>query len=49
MEYLEGGNVRSLLESQGRLPVEQAVSIAADVCEVSRQPTPEGLCTETSS
>ncbi len=33
MEYLEGGNVRSLLESQGRLPVEQAVSIAADVCE----------------
>jgi serine/threonine-protein kinase len=32
-EYLAGGSVRHLLEQQGRLPVEQAVRIAGDVCE----------------
>ncbi len=32
-EYLAGGSLRALLEKRGRLPVEQAVRIAADVCE----------------
>ena len=33
MEYLAGGSLRALLEQCGFLPVEQAVRIAADVCE----------------
>jgi len=31
-EYLAGGSLRVLLEKRGRLPVEQAIRIAADVC-----------------
>jgi len=33
MEYLAGGSLRALLEQCGPLPVEQAVRIAAEVCE----------------
>jgi len=33
MEYLAGGSLRTWLERDGRLPVEEAVRIAADVCE----------------
>jgi len=33
MEYLAGGSLRALLEERGPLPVEQAVRIAAEVCE----------------
>ncbi len=33
MEYLVGGSLRALLEKRGPLPVEEAVHIAADVCE----------------
>jgi len=33
MEYLAGGSLRALLEQRGSLPVEQAVHIAADLCE----------------
>ena len=33
MEYLAGGSLRALLEQRGSLAVEQAVHIAADVCE----------------
>jgi serine/threonine protein kinase len=33
MEYLAGGSLRTLLEERGSLPVEEAVRIAADVCE----------------
>ena len=33
MEYLAGGSLRALLEERGRLPVEDAARIAADVCE----------------
>jgi tetratricopeptide (TPR) repeat protein/tRNA A-37 threonylcarbamoyl transferase component Bud32 len=33
MEYLAGGSLRALLEKRGPLPVEEAVHIAADVCE----------------
>lgn len=33
MEYLAGGSLRALLEQRGFLPVEEAVRIAADVCE----------------
>ena len=33
MEYLAGGSLRALLEEHSPLPVEQAVRIAAEVCE----------------
>ena len=33
MEYLPGGSLRGLLNERGRLPVEDAVRIAADVCD----------------
>jgi len=33
MEYLSKGSLRTLLEKRGLLPVEEAVRIAADVCE----------------
>ena len=33
MEYLAGGSLSALLEERGPLPVEEAVRIAADVCE----------------
>ena len=33
MEYLPGGSLRGLLSQRGRLPVEDAVRIAADVCD----------------
>jgi len=33
MEYLAGGSLRALLEQCGSLPVDQAVRIAAEVCE----------------
>lgn len=33
MEYLAGGSLRALLERRGPLPVEDAVRIAAEVCE----------------
>jgi len=33
MEYLVGGSMRTLLEQRSPLPVEEAVRIAADVCE----------------
>ena len=33
MEYLPGGSLRALLEQRGRLPVENAARIVADVCE----------------
>jgi len=33
MEYLAGGSLRTHLERDGRLPVQEAVRIAADVCE----------------
>jgi serine/threonine protein kinase len=33
MEYVGGGSLRSLLEKQGKLDIEQAVRIAIDVCE----------------
>ena len=33
MEYLAGGSLRGLLDERGPLPVEEAVRIAADVCE----------------
>ncbi len=33
MEYLSGGSLRALLEKRGRLPMDDAISIAADVCD----------------
>ena len=33
MEYLPGGSLRALLSQRGRLPVDDAVRIAADVCD----------------
>ena len=33
MEYLASGSLRTLMEKRGPLPVEEAVHIAADVCE----------------
>ncbi len=33
MEYLPGGSLRILLNQRGRLPVDDAVRIAADVCD----------------
>ena len=33
MEYLSGGSLRGLLSQRGRLPVDDAVRIAADVCD----------------
>jgi serine/threonine-protein kinase len=33
MEYLPGGSLRGLLNERGRLPVDEAVRIAADVCD----------------
>ena len=33
MEYLPGGSLRGLLSQRGRLPVEDAARIAADVCD----------------
>ena len=33
MEYLPGGSLRGLLNQRGRLPVDDAVRIAADVCD----------------
>jgi serine/threonine protein kinase len=33
MEYLPGGSLRTLLTQRGRLPVDDAVRIAADVCD----------------
>ena len=33
MEYVAGGSLRALLDQCGRLPVEEAVRIAAEVCE----------------
>ena len=33
MEFIEGTNVQQLLAAQGRLPVEQALGIAAHVCD----------------
>jgi serine/threonine protein kinase len=32
MEYLSGGSVRTVLNQRGRLPVDDAVRIATDVC-----------------
>lgn len=33
MEYLSGGSLRDLLDREGKLPVEQAVSLATGICE----------------
>lgn len=33
MEYLPGGSLRALLHQRGRLPVDDAAHIAADVCD----------------
>ena len=49
MEYLPGGSLRGLLSQRGRLPVEDAARIAADVATVWRRPTPKASCTAMSS